>query len=295
MVNVSMRRVARAVAMLPPSWCRSGVVLSAVAMAWVYPARGTAQARSVPLSDYIAGFRTVEVGLGRSGETHTFLFDTGGGITVLTPATAAELGCTPFGRMTGFRSSGERLDGPRCGIVVMELGGQTFRDETAVFDLMALLGNAPPVSGLISLYTFRELPITLDLSRNLLVLETPESLRERVRDMEPADIRVGRQAGGTALDVFLAIQGEPLPAWFLVDSGNTGNVIVAPHARRQIGLPEGELEAGRFHIDGVGGFEAALTFSDRIYDGVLNIGTLQRMVLTLDLARQRAWLLLDPT
>ena len=62
----------------------------------------------VPLTAYIANLRTLAVTLGN--DTVPFLLDTGGGFTVLTPEVARSAGCVPFGRVTGFRSSGGRLD-----------------------------------------------------------------------------------------------------------------------------------------------------------------------------------------
>lgn len=97
------------------------------------------------LTPYVANLRTLSVTVG--GETAPFLLDTGGGFTAVTPEFARAIGCVAFGRVTGFRSSGERIDMLRCGAVSMMLGPAPFRTEAAIFDLMSLLKGAPPIAG----------------------------------------------------------------------------------------------------------------------------------------------------
>lgn len=251
------------------------------------------QATTVRLSDYVAGLRTVDVRIGDSSETRPFLFDTGGGLTILTPDAASEAGCKPFGRLTGFRSDGARLDGPRCDLVHLQIGGQPLEVEAGVFDLMALLGNTPPISGLIALQTFSDRAITIDLAQGLLVIESENSLAERVANMRPVPLRLGRQAGGAAIDAFIPLTGNPASAWFLVDSGNTGSVIVSPHAQEQLGLSDlasDQSHLAEIHIAGFGALNTEVRFDDRIYDGLLSISSLEQLVITLDLAHGKAWI-----
>lgn len=206
------------------------------------------------LAPYLRVLRTLAVG-GEGGVP--YLFDTGGGLTVVTPKEAARLGCQPFGRVTGFRANGERLDLGRCGPMVLDLGGLRLSDEAAVLDLMALIGgNAPEVAGLISLQTLSGHAFTLDLAHDRLTIETEASLRDRVRGMQPLIVRSGRQSGGAALDLFVAVATEKGRIWLEIDSGNAGPVQLSPHALEQLGLtPE----------------------------------TLAQMVLTFDLPRERMW------
>ncbi len=53
------------------------------------------------LDDYVAGLVTIDVTI--NGETMPFLFDTGGGATLVTPEFAAAIGCEPWGRWVGYR------------------------------------------------------------------------------------------------------------------------------------------------------------------------------------------------
>ena len=62
----------------------------------------------IPLATYLGALPSLQVSIG--GQQLTFLLDTGGGLTMLTPETAKALGCKSWGRLTGFRMRGDRLD-----------------------------------------------------------------------------------------------------------------------------------------------------------------------------------------
>ena len=243
----------------------------------------------VPLAAYIANLRTLSVTIGN--ETIPFLLDTGGGFTVLTPEVARVAGCVPFGRVTGFRSSGERLDLRRCGPVSIRLGPLTVRAEAAILDLMALLKGAPPIGGVVSLQTFQEGAFTLDLAANRLVVETRRSLAQRITKMPQVSIRTSRQAGGAALDVFLAIDTPNGSIWLELDSGNAGPVLLSPHALTQLGLSlSGEQPRQvTLNVRGLGPTKLEVAVKDLIYDGLLNAAFLESVVLTVDLPSGRAW------
>jgi hypothetical protein len=48
------------------------------------------------------------------GEEGLFMFDTGGGISYISPSFAQTVGCKVWGQITGFTLTGQRLDMPRC-------------------------------------------------------------------------------------------------------------------------------------------------------------------------------------
>src|SRR5262245_41220636 len=128
------------------------------------------------LSPYAGPLRTLTATI--AGRDEAMLFDSGGGATVLTPALLARLGAKPFGRGTGFRHDGTRVDGQRGGPVTFTIGGFTYRDEVGVLALDEILRGLPPVGGITSLHTFADQLITIDLAGNRLVVETTESLGE---------------------------------------------------------------------------------------------------------------------
>ncbi len=71
-----------------------------------------AEAVTIPLQSYVDGLYTVQLTV--NGQTGTFLFDTGEGLSVLSPDFATRVHCEPWGQITGFRFSGDRLDAPHC-------------------------------------------------------------------------------------------------------------------------------------------------------------------------------------
>lgn len=235
--------------------------------------------------------RTVQVSVGDT--TLPFLFDTGGGGTLLTPAAAAAMGCAPFGRVTGFRHSGEKIHGERCPAAPVTVGGWTApARETGVYDLMALLPDGvPELGGLVALNTFEGLALTLDLASDQIVVESRGSLEHRVAGMVETPYREGRQSGGAMLDPFLSFHAPGGPVWFELDSGNTGPVLIAPHTAAQLGLELSPDEPRTVTLDlvGFGPVDVAALEKEMIYDGLLNAGFLARYRVTLDLDRKRAW------
>jgi predicted aspartyl protease len=243
--------------------------------------------------DHMGMFVTIQVGIG--DKTLPFFFDTGGGLTLITPELADYLGLEQFGRVTGFRMNGERLDLIRCEEATLRVGPRDIWTELAVFDLMSLL---PPgcseVGGVVSLHTFKEQIITIDLDSAAVWLETGNSLKQRVETMAPLSIRFSRQASGSSIDLFVEVRAKMGSLWVEVDTGNTGPVLLAPHALRQLGLSE-EKGAGpwsgvvRLDIIGLGEIEASAAETDLSYDGVLNFETIKQLILTIDLPNEQAW------
>ena len=69
----------------------------------------------IPLSLYLDAIPSIRVKVGDQDEL--FLFDTAGGITVITPQTAEAIGHRPWGQITGYRMRGDRVDiGEHIGI-----------------------------------------------------------------------------------------------------------------------------------------------------------------------------------
>jgi hypothetical protein len=243
------------------------------------------------LDDYAGALQTASVEV--AGRTLPFLFDTGGGVTVVTTELARQAGREPFGRISAFRMSGERVDAERCGSMILGIGGHVVEVETAVFDLMSLLPQGwPELGGLLSLQTFRDEAITLDLGAGKLIVESDSSLDERLSLMQPMSARLGLQAGGSSVDLFVEVRAEQGSLWLELDSGNTGHVLLAPHALRQLGLEEGaeaDVRTLTLEFVGLGPIEVLAREREMIYDGLLNLDTMKRLVLTADLETGRLW------
>lgn len=245
------------------------------------------------LRPYVAGLLTVDVAVGEG--TLPFIVDTGGGVTVVTPAVAEAVGCSPFGRGVGFRHDGERVEMERCSPVALEIGGWSGgAREVAVWDLAAVIPKElPTLGGLVSLDSFDGLAVTFDLGHERVVVEGSGSLAHRIEGGAEVPIRAAHQVAGASLDVFLAVQAEPGPLWFELDSGNAGPVRIAPHAAAMLGLELSETEASEVSLPlpGYGPVTVqAVLREGMIYDGLLNADFLRERVVTLDLAAERAWI-----
>jgi predicted aspartyl protease len=244
------------------------------------------------LAPYAAGLLSVTVAVGDT--TYPFIFDTGGGVTLVTPEVAEALGCLPFGRTVGFRHDGEAIEASRCPPVALDIAGwRSPAGEVAVWDLMALIPEGlPTLGGLVSLGTFDGLAVTLDLGNERVLVETPGSFASRVENADPVPVRMAHQAGGVSLDVFLAVEAQPGRLWFELDSGNAGPVFIAPHAAEMLGLELSDTRPTRVTLvlPGHGPITVDAQEKAMIYDGLLNAAFLRDLTMTLDLEYRRAWI-----
>jgi Aspartyl protease len=228
------------------------------------------------------------------GHEGNFIFDTGGGISYISPAFAQTIGCKPWGQMTGFTLTAQRLDMPRCDGLAFEIAGHSFGAPTSgVFDIMKFMpANVPRVDGSIGLDVFNGLAVTLSLAKRKLIVESASSLRERTKLGKEVPIRLVRE-GGIALAVQVAVPTTDGTAWMELDSGNGGANVIGKHLVGVMKLdpnkngpqPASFIIAGGVPVEGMVRVNEKLTM-----DG--NIGT-RFMIdwdLTLDLAKGRAWL-----
>jgi hypothetical protein len=292
------------IALTPPLVAQAAEpVPASQAAAKISPASSVATQPSVvpaaPIELTLAPFfgllRTVT---GRIGEVEgPFLFDTGGGATILSLKTVKALGIAPFGRITGFRHDGERLDAERGGPVDLTLGAFRRHGEVGVIDLDRLFGSPTPLAGIIALETFEGQAITVDLAKNRLIVESPRSLAQRIQGARELKVRFVRQAGGATLDLYVAIEGKHGPLWFELDCGALSTVLVAPHAFAELGLEPpaaGQTRKADLKVLGLGPVPVEITAKEMIFDGLLNAELFTRYVITLDLDRARAWVTPNP-
>lgn len=229
------------------------------------------------------------------GKEGTFIFDTGGGISYLSPAFAQAIGCKPWGQLSGFVLTGQRLDMKRCDNLMFYIDQNPFPAPiTGVFDLMKFMPpNVPGIDGSIGLDVFADRAITLNLAERTLTIESTPSLNARIRQGREVPIRLVREVEGVALAVVVGVVTPEGTAWMEIDSGNGGANVIAAHIAPLLNLKTGikEPQPAKFNI--AGGIPVngdARVNETLIMDG--NIGTrfLINWNLTLDLARGRAWL-----
>ena len=229
------------------------------------------------------------------GHEGNFMFDTGGGISYISPGFAESIGCKPWGQITGFTLTGQRLDMQRCDNVLFEVGGERFgAPQSGVFDIMKFMPkDVPQIDGSIGLDVFAGKALTLSLDQKRLIVESRASLAARAKQGREVPMRFVREAGGAALTVYVAVPTSDGTAWMEIDCGNGGANVIGKHLAKALKLdpdkkepqPANFMIAGGVPVDGMARVNPTL-----IMDG--NIGTrfLIKWDLTLDLAKGRAWL-----
>lgn len=245
---------------------------------------------TIPTSPYVAGLTVVHAKV--NGQEGTFLFDTGGGISVLTPQFAQRIGCKPWGQITGFRLDGGRLDVPHCDGVDFEMGGGKFRAPAAgVFDLMSLIGaNAPVVDGALGLDIFAGRVVTRIPGQGL-VIETPASFAARIAQAKELPVRVVRDAEGLALTLDGAVQTPAGMAYMELDTGSVSTLILGNHLAPLLGLkPDSSAAAVDVTLaNGIVVSGPART-ANLIMDGNIGAEFLNHWIMTMDLEHGRLWL-----
>ena len=238
------------------------------------------------------------------GEPRRFLFDTGGGQTIISPALAATLGCEPYGRSVGFRMSGERVEFEICDEVQLELGTYSIDPEpVAVWDVGAVLPDElPPLDGVISLKSFDEELITLDLAGSLLTIETEDSFATRISTMSPVPMRVATGHSGAGIVVYVGADVDTRRVWMQFDTGNILGVQLSPAVVDVFGIQltadqratlenQGNvsLESVALTIPGLGSTAIPALVRPLIIDGALSFDFLERWVFGLDLRHKQLW------
>lgn len=230
------------------------------------------------------------------GEPGRFLFDSGGGTSLVTPDFARRIGCTPWGKITGFRATGERIDLQRCPASPISVGGKSAKTrELAVFDLARVMGPHPPaLDGLIALDAFDGQTVTLSVAQNRLTIETAASTAEIAAHAIPVPVRFVRDAQGAALTVDMGVPTSKGLLWMEVDTGNAGPSFVDQHVAELLGLSLDKARVLGQSLDAPLARGARLSgpvqVGDFILDGNLGRGFLRRWDVTFDLAHSRGWI-----
>jgi predicted aspartyl protease len=263
----------------------------AAPMAHAAPHR-PAQPTVIKLSDYLGGQLSFEA-VAR-GRTERFLFDTGGGVTVITPQFAERVGCKPWGQITGYRMRGQRLDFPRCENVSVTAVDATLTSPTAgVVDFAALLPkDAPPLAGSVALDAFAGKTVTLDVGHKLLTVETPASARVRIRGAKEVAVRFDRDVGGLALSPVVAVDTPQGRVWMEVDCGSDGSLILNRTLATALGMDPAKKGGQDATLNLAGGvtIKTRGKVEDLILDGNLGVEALKHWIITIDVAHTRMWM-----
>lgn len=257
------------------------------------PAASSARdAQVVPLAIHNVKQFTLEAEV--AGKPRRFLFDTGEGITMISPALAKEIGCEPWGNVTAIRMTGDRLDLQRCDDVRFGIGSASFvAPSVIVYDLGEIAGkNEARLDGSIGLDIFAGRTITIDLAERRVIVETPASVKRRLVGAVEVPLRlVTGDSGG--LDVNLGVKTPRGLAWMELDTGNAGpTIFVSEWMAPLFGLDPTTRQPQdvTVRLASVDLQTRARVFPKMIMDGNIGMQLVRDRVITLDLKSGRAWL-----
>jgi hypothetical protein len=240
----------------------------------------------LPLESYRKG---VAARINVGGKQRLFQLDTAGGVTVISPALAKEIGCRPWGSVSGFHMTGTKITAPRCDGVTMRWGGKALT--SPLVTVMEVGTPDTPIDGLLALDAFAGQTITIDFAGRQLIVETSASVAKRVKDATRVPAHLAREIGGAALSVFIEAPTARGPLRLELDSGNGGTLLVSRPLLPSLGLKEQGDTPQHGSIDIAPGIKATgLIFSpDLVIDGNLGMPFLKDWLVTLDLKDVGVW------
>jgi hypothetical protein len=228
------------------------------------------------------------------GREELFLMDTGGGLTAVSPEAATEIGCEPWGQLTGFRMRGDRLDLKRCDNVEIDAGGILLRLPTAgIWDFSKMLPkDAAPIAGNVGLDAFAGRVITLDIGNRQLVLETPKSLLARIAVAKEVPVQFIKEAEGYSTTIAAALDTAKGRIWMHLDSGDDIPITIGSHVAGVVGLDPTKKGAQPLDTSLVGGvvLRGSAHVKDIIFDGNIGAPVISGWIMTIDLVHQRLWI-----
>ncbi|MGC2656371.1 MAG: aspartyl protease family protein [Bryobacteraceae bacterium] len=282
---------------MPFADCRKMIATFAICGSMVVTV-GTASASNpqivgegvVPLNPYLGQQSTITASI--NGVEGMFLFDTGEGLSTITPAFAEKLGCKPWGRVSGFRMSGERLDTPHCDNLQLVTGREHLDLPVAgVLDLMKFFGpGAPVIDGAIGLDALAGRKITIN-PRKSLIIETAKSFARRIQSGKELPVRLVRDVEGLALSIDGAVPTASGVAWMELDTGNGGSLVIGNHIAPLLGMAPDVTKPVPVRFELANGLtvEGNARSRDLIMDGNIGAQFLNHWQLSIDLEKGRVW------
>ncbi len=226
------------------------------------------------------------------GKTGDFLFDTGGGITLLGTEFSKGIECTFWGRFTGYNMFGNKGGGQYCSDVKLSARGIDLVPVNVGrmnFDGFFPGDKAP--DGMLSLDAFDGKVITIDQNAASITIETEKSLKKRIRTMKEFPLRISRECSGRCMSAFLGVKTSSGMAWLNIDTGAGGVSIFSKEYAPLFGLgPEEKGQEINFPLDDQIRITGPAMVTEMIMDGNLGQPFLAKYMMTLDLKNGRVWL-----
>jgi predicted aspartyl protease len=226
------------------------------------------------------------------GKEGDFLFDTGGGVTLLTEEFSKGIDCKYWGRNTGYNMFGKRGDGAHCDGVQLTAGGIALTPvNIGKIDFGGQFPGDKDPDGLLALDAFDGKVITIDQLAATLTIETETSLKNRVRAMKEFPFRLARECSGRCLSAFLGVNTPDGMTWMNIDSGAGGVSLISKEYAASVALDPAKKEQQINHQIAPGIVIGGPVFvTDMIMDGNLGQPFLSNYIVTIDLSQGRMWI-----
>ncbi len=234
----------------------------------------------IALAKYFRQLRSVDVRI--EGRSYSFLVDTAGGRTLVSPRLAAAMLCTPRGRDVGYRMNGDPVVFQVCPRLRASVAGFDLDlAPVAVFDLSAVLpSELPPLDGVLALDAFRGQILALDWAKNELVVVGTSG---DASYPAPVPLRYATGENGGSLTVLVPVSSAGNPAWFLVDSGDIRGTLLGRHLVRDGFVSPAADSTVRLGVGKDAEESMNVIVDDINFDGVLGAHYLVTHTITLDL------------
>ncbi|SIN75202.1 Aspartyl protease [Epilithonimonas zeae] len=251
---------------------------------------------TIKLKPYIENMKTVDVFI--EGKKYNFLFDTGGSETIISPEIAKTIKKEIYGSTTGFRMSGEIIKAQKADDITLSMGNtKIFHPTVGIWDLMSILPkDFPKVDGVISLKSFINTILTVELSKNILIIEDKTSAKKAIKRKSLLPTRFANGLEGAELNIFIGISKQNKLYWFLFDSGNSGPFLLSNESaevwqiKKENQKDNYENNPESMFAIGSKNLKIKSFIRDIIYDGVLNFDAISKYIFTIDFKNKEVWI-----
>lgn len=226
------------------------------------------------------------------GKEGDFLFDTGGGVTLLTESFLKGVDCKFWGRNTGYNMFGEKGSGPHCDNVTLNAGNVSLVPvNVGKFDFGDRFAGDRTPDGILSLDAFDGKAITIDQNAATITIETAASLAKRTKQMTEMPLRVSRECSARCLSIFAGVPTSAGMTWLVLDSGAGGVSLISKDHAALFNLDPEAKDQRLEHLAAPGiPIDSPVVVADMIMDGNLGQPFLSQYVVTIDLSNSRLWL-----
>lgn len=251
---------------------------------------------TIHLKPYFRELKSVDIII--NGKKYDFLFDSGGGETFISTDIAKLLNKEIYGGITGIRMNGEMIKYQKADSVTIKAGAtEIFHQTIGVWDIMSVLPKElPEIDGVLSLKSFENDILTIDLSKNILIIENKASSKKQFKTKALIPSRFANGNDGAELTIFIGIPKQSHTYWFLFDTGNIGPMILSPECALLWGLQSNtkdsisaDIKTKVEFIIGKNKIEASPLSKKIIYDGALNFESISKYIFTIDFKKKKVW------